>query len=880
MRIHVLGLPHTQTTEEFTTCAFTQKALNLCKMLHRRGHEVIHYGVEGSNPECTENVSVMPQKTWLKEIGGHPGTSFYNIEQGGKLAPYHALFAKNMHAELHKRSGPRFTEIICQPWGGAQVTACQGIDQYQVESGIGYPNSWAEWRVYESYAWMHMHLGRDQLFGGKKWYWAVIPNAFNLANFTPVEKRGEDFLYLGRLNDDKGVLIAIQAAKEAGRKITIVGQGNPVPFLAGNPNASYLPPVGVEERRKLLAEAYAVFCPTQFVEPFCGVNVEAQLSGTPVITSDFGVFPETVIHGVTGYRCRSFEQFVWAAKNVDRLKGSDCSDWARANYSLERVAPMYEEFFQQILNVRDHHKTAVGPTGFYERHPGRTQLDWLVRVYPKAATENTLDLNRPHESPVVPVPPQAAPPPHLGGAYMDRPDPATWMPDIWERLIAEYGIRSAIDVGAGAGFTTRWLFDRLGDAVGVEGDPSAHAVKQCDGLVQHDYASGPYRPARTFDLGWSAEFVEHVEEQYIPNWMATLARCKFVVITFATPGQGGHHHVTERDESFWIERFAAHGLEHVPEETARLRATSNGEPYGRKTLTFFRNTRLADDKSEPSIASVGAVERHPDRTQAKAETPVISFVMRVHNEAGTLRSSIISLLKIAIPIEVVVVLHRCTDESKAIALACQEGAPPRHRMKIVEYATPISRAGLETYITPSESRHSLMSYYNFAFGLASSPWKFKWDGDCIAPGVFIKWIEGRDWRTTEPTIINVTARWTGSDVVSREPYMHNCLQRFDKFNFWEVPVFPDSVAYENAPPDAHFLRVGRDNLKSYWRDPPWFASHSQPTPAQTSEAAVLRARYALAVELVGPEPLGCARSCNPNAATYLQKCEAVRDKLS
>ena len=450
------------------------------------------------------------------------------------------------------------------------------------------------------------------------------------------------------------------------------------------------------------------------------------------------------------------------------------------------------------------------------------------------------------------------------------------MPDIWERLISEYGIRSAIDVGCGPGFATRWLLDRLGDAAGVEGDPSAHAVKQCDGIVQHDYACGPYQPVRTFDLGWSAEFVEHVEEQYIPNWMATLARCKFVCITFATPGQGGFHHVTERDESFWIEQFATYGLEHVPEETARLRATSNGEPYGRKTLTFFRNTRLVVDKTNPSLP-VGMIERQPDRTEAGA--PVISFVMRVHNEAVTLRSSITSLLQITVPIEVVVVLHRCTDESKAIALACQNDAPPRHRLKIVEYATPISRAGLETYITPSESRHSLVSYYNFAFGQGSSAWKFKWDGDCIATAAFIKWIDGRDWMTTKPTIINVTARWTGSDVVSSEPYMHNCLQRFDKRSFWEVPVFPTSIAHENAPPDAHFIRVNRENLKSYWHDPPWFISDSQPTPAQTSEAALLRARYALAMELVGPEPPGCARSCNPDAATYLQQCETFRDKL-
>jgi glycosyltransferase involved in cell wall biosynthesis len=403
MKVHVLGLPHTQTTEEFTTCAFTQKAFNLCKMLHRRGHHVIHYGVEGSNPECSERVDVMSAKQWEKEIG-RPGTAYYNISTEGKLAPYHALFAKNMHAALAARTGAPDTEIVCQTWGGAQVTACAGIEQHMVESGIGYPISWAEWRVYESYAWMHMHLGRDQLFGGKKWYWRVIPNAFDLKNFRapPYGPRGEDFLYLGRLNDDKGVGIAIQVAKEVGRNIVIVGQGDPQPFLAGNPHARYMKPVGVEKRRELLANARAVFCLTQFVEPFCGVNVEAQLSGTPVITSDHGVFSETVLHGVTGYRGSTFEQWVWAANNIDRINGNVCREWAEANYSIERVALMYEEFFQQVLNVRNNRgQKVVGPTGFYERHPGRTQLDWLVRKYPQAAVDSVIDLTRPHEAPVV-----------------------------------------------------------------------------------------------------------------------------------------------------------------------------------------------------------------------------------------------------------------------------------------------------------------------------------------------------------------------------------------------------------------------------------------------------------------------------------------------
>ena len=66
MRFHVLGLSHTQTTKEFSPCAFTQKARLLCKMLHERGHYVIHYGVEGSDPQCSELVDTVPRELFDK----------------------------------------------------------------------------------------------------------------------------------------------------------------------------------------------------------------------------------------------------------------------------------------------------------------------------------------------------------------------------------------------------------------------------------------------------------------------------------------------------------------------------------------------------------------------------------------------------------------------------------------------------------------------------------------------------------------------------------------------------------------------------------------------------------------------------------------------
>lgn len=180
-------------------------------------------------------------------------------------------------------------------------------------------------------------------------------------------------------------------------------------------------------------------------------------------------------------------------------------------------------------------------------------------------------------------------PPHLGGSHLDKPDFNTWVPDIWEQLIRRYEVKSVLDLGCGAGFSTAWFQGRAGRALGVEGDPNALLQRKCDAIISHDYTKGPFTPIDLYDLGWCSEFVEHVEERYMANWMATLQRCRYVCMTFAKPGQGGHHHVNEREEKYWLDRFKTAGFDHVPDETRRLRLTANGEAWGRPTLTFFRN---------------------------------------------------------------------------------------------------------------------------------------------------------------------------------------------------------------------------------------------------------------------------------------------------
>src|SRR5689334_9645602 len=65
MRLHYVSLPHTQTTKEWLTCAYTQKAVKFGKMMTGRGHEVFLYSGDQNEAECTEHIPVLTEEERL-----------------------------------------------------------------------------------------------------------------------------------------------------------------------------------------------------------------------------------------------------------------------------------------------------------------------------------------------------------------------------------------------------------------------------------------------------------------------------------------------------------------------------------------------------------------------------------------------------------------------------------------------------------------------------------------------------------------------------------------------------------------------------------------------------------------------------------------------
>lgn len=185
---------------------------------------------------------------------------------------------------------------------------------------------------------------------------------------------------------------------------------------------------------------------------------------------------------------------------------------------------------------------------------------------------------------------------HLGG-YVEGGDPNTWYPGMWEWLTqTQYAIGTILDVGCGDGSTLAYWRTLGVEGVGVDGIPQAD-----ERILQHDFTTGPWPTPGSwfasedfpgFDVVWSCEFVEHVEEQYVENFLSAFRLGRLVLMTHALPGQGGHHHVNCQDAEYWIRKLGSIGYALDSALTADLRILATQEDIPREA-NYFARTGLA-----------------------------------------------------------------------------------------------------------------------------------------------------------------------------------------------------------------------------------------------------------------------------------------------
>lgn len=307
------------------------------------GHTVYVYSGDQNEAPCDEHVQCFTEKDRLEAVaGGH-----YTMASFDASLPHWVRFNTTAIVNLSVRLEPH--DFICVIGGYSHKAIADAFPNHMtVEFGIGYPGTFAKYKVFESYAWMHTvygsQVGNPSAADGR-FFDAVIPAYIDIAQFPFVEQPDDYYLFMGRLIERKGYQIAVEVCKAMNKRLLIAGQGTPPSY------GEYVGVVGAEKRAELFGNAIASFAPTIYVEPFGTVVIESQATGTPAITTDWGAFTETVVNGVSGYRCRTLKEFIEAAESAAYLDRAKVREHAVNNYSLEVVAKKYEKYFQTLLTL-------------------------------------------------------------------------------------------------------------------------------------------------------------------------------------------------------------------------------------------------------------------------------------------------------------------------------------------------------------------------------------------------------------------------------------------------------------------------------------------------------------------------------------------------
>ena len=187
-----------------------------------------------------------------------------------------------------------------------------------------------------------------------------------LCNFIDVTKlpevssktqiKDDYYVYLGRVNEVKGVRTLCKAAAQLDKKLIVIGDGELLPELKETyKNCSHIEFKGLmqwEEFMSILQKARMMVLPAEWSENNPLTVIEAQSLGTPVLGANIGGIPELIEEGVSG--------MTFTSGDVEDLK--------------DKILKMFEHHFDYEAIA----KNAI------ERYSSEAYYEKLMKIYEKS----------------------------------------------------------------------------------------------------------------------------------------------------------------------------------------------------------------------------------------------------------------------------------------------------------------------------------------------------------------------------------------------------------------------------------------------------------------------------------------------------------------
>jgi glycosyltransferase involved in cell wall biosynthesis len=194
--------------------------------------------------------------------------------------------------------------------------------------------------------------------------WTCIFNFTDIDFFTLPENtqgfKSDYFMFLGRIEEIKGVHEAIEAVLKTPFRLVIAGnipagqeayfKAQVEPFLAAG-KIEYKGALADPEKRGFLQGARALLFPIKWEEPFGIVMAESMACGCPVIAFNRGSVPEVIQEGRNGCIVSTVDEMVIAMDSIEKVNRDEVRMDAVSRFSSKHIAISYLELFNKLTKA-------------------------------------------------------------------------------------------------------------------------------------------------------------------------------------------------------------------------------------------------------------------------------------------------------------------------------------------------------------------------------------------------------------------------------------------------------------------------------------------------------------------------------------------------
>lgn len=193
----------------------------------------------------------------------------------------------------------------------------------------------------------------------------VIPNPIDTSRYSLGDGDGGYLAFLGRLTFNKGVDVAIKAARMVSKPLLIAG---PVPNESGamdffkhqvqphlfSGQARWIGTIDDEVKQHLLGRAEALLFPIRWDEPFGIVMTESLACGTPVIATNRASTPDVIMDGLNGFLCSPQEPdplvFAKAISRLSSINRKHCRADVESRFGIQPIASRLLAQLQSLVS--------------------------------------------------------------------------------------------------------------------------------------------------------------------------------------------------------------------------------------------------------------------------------------------------------------------------------------------------------------------------------------------------------------------------------------------------------------------------------------------------------------------------------------------------